>query len=55
MLTLFIVLDRLHDFLPRMEAANTDLLQRARDDPDSVDIEHHSATGPYIQMVSITT
>lgn len=49
------VLDRLQQFLPQMEAANADLMQRAREDPESVDIEHldHSAHGHYIEMVSI--
>jgi len=46
------LLERLQQFLPQMEAANAQLAQRARDDPESVDIEHldHSAHGPYIEM-----
>ena len=50
------MLARLQEFLPQMEAANAELLQRARDDPESVDIENldHSAHGRYIEMVSIT-
>lgn len=49
------MLDRLHQFLPQMEAANADLLQRAELHPESVDIEHLDASAPegaYIEMVS---
>lgn len=48
------VLERVHNFLPRMEAANAELLQRAQSNPESVDIEHldDNRQGAYIEMVS---
>lgn len=53
-MTWLAVLDRIHQFLPQMEAANADLLQRAQLNPESVDIEHLDANndGTYIEMVS---
>ena len=44
------LLARVQAFLPELAASNADLLQRARDDPESVDIEHLGAAGPYIEM-----
>ncbi|KAI5124108.1 hypothetical protein M0805_000922 [Coniferiporia weirii] len=46
------LLERLHDFLPQMEAANAELERRVQTDPESVDIEHlgHAGDGQYIEM-----
>ena len=49
----FIVLSRVQAFLPRLEASNAILAQRARDDPNSIDIEHiPDGMDQYIEMVS---
>ena len=46
------VLSRVQAFLPELAASNADLLQRAREDPSSVDIESVNAEDPqYIEMV----
>jgi len=48
------VLQRIQAFLPQMEAANADLLQRAQNRPESVNIEQHdeedAGDGQYIEM-----
>jgi hypothetical protein len=47
------VLARLEAFLPQMASANSELLQRAQQNPESVNIEHIDDTGDgrYIEMV----
>ena len=47
------VLTRLEAFLPQMAAANAELLQRAQQNPESVNIEHIDPANDsrYIQMV----
>ncbi|THH10959.1 hypothetical protein EW145_g961 [Phellinidium pouzarii] len=46
------LLERLHQLLPQMEAANAELVHRAQVDPESVDIEHldNAEDGQYIEM-----
>ncbi|RPD56545.1 hypothetical protein L226DRAFT_531321 [Lentinus tigrinus ALCF2SS1-7] len=45
------LLSRVQAFLPELAASNADLLQRAREDPSSVDIESVNAEAPqYIEM-----
>ena len=49
----FIVLSRVQAFLPQLEASNAILAQRARDDPNSIDIEHiPDGMDQYIEMAS---
>ena len=48
------VLARVQAFLPQLEASNTDLLRRARENPESVDIENISDHAEsHIEMVHI--
>ena len=47
------VLSRVQAFLPQLEASNAILAQRAREDPNSIDIEHiPDGMDQYIEMVS---
>ena len=47
------VLSRVQAFLPELAASNADLLRRAREDPDSIDIENiDESQAQYIEMVS---
>ena len=49
----FSVLSRVQAFLPQLEASNAILAQRAREDPNSIDIEHiPDGIDQYIEMVS---
>lgn len=49
------VLSRVQEFLPQMEASNAVLSRRARDDPQSIDIETiEEGAHQYIEMVSHT-
>ena len=49
----FIVLSRVHALLPQLEASNAILTQRAREDPNSIDIEHiPDGMDQYIEMAS---
>ena len=48
------VIARVQAFLPQLEASNTDLLRRARENPESVDIENIAdCAGSHIEMVHI--
>jgi hypothetical protein len=48
-----IVLSRVQAFLPKLEASNAILAQRAREDPKSIDIEHiPDGMNQYIEMAS---
>ena len=48
------VLARVQAFLPQLEASNTDLLRRARENPESIDIENISDHAEsHIEMVDI--
>ena len=47
------VLSRVQAFLPELAASNADLLRRAREDPDSIDIENiDESQAQYLEMVS---
>jgi len=48
------LLSRVQAFLPQMEASNAILAQRAREDPNSVDIEHiPDRMDQYIEMIAL--
>lgn len=50
------VLSRVQAFLPALEASNSQLLQQAKDDPRSVDIEHiDDSVQQHIEMVRRAT
>lgn len=50
----FVVLSRVQAFLPQLEASNEILAQRAREDPNSIDIEHiPDGVDQYIEMVCL--
>ena len=47
------MLSRVQAFLPELAESNADLLRRAKEDPNSVDIENVDADqAQYIEMVS---
>ena len=51
-----LVLSRVQAFLPELAVSNADLLRRAKEDPDSVDIENVSDDqAQFIEMVSSFT
>ena len=47
------MLSRVQEFLPELAASNADLLRRAKEDPNSVDIENvDDDQAQFIEMVS---
>lgn len=48
------VLSRVQAFLPEFAASTTEIARRARNDPDSVDIEKLNSNSHYIKMVRPT-